>query len=57
MLGASGSGKSSLARAGVMPTLVEPGVIDGIGLWRRAVMKPSDAERQRVLGSGPSRAQ
>ena len=32
MLGASGSGKSSLARAGVMPTLVEPGVIDGIGL-------------------------
>ena len=59
MLGASGSGKSSLARAGVMPTLVEPGVIDGIGLWRRAVMKPSDAEghvfsglAQAVLNEG-----
>ncbi len=50
MLGASGSGKSSLARAGVMPTLVEPGVIDGIGLWRRAVMKPSDAEGDIFLG-------
>ena len=50
MLGASGSGKSSLARAGVMPTLVEPGVIDGIGLWRRAVMKPSDAESNVFLG-------
>jgi eukaryotic-like serine/threonine-protein kinase len=50
MLGASGSGKSSLARAGVMPALVEPGVIDGIGLWRRAVMKPSDAEGNVFLG-------
>jgi eukaryotic-like serine/threonine-protein kinase len=50
MLGASGSGKSSLARAGVMPTLVEPGVIDGIGLWRRAVMKPSDAEGNLFSG-------
>ncbi|MEM9481020.1 MAG: NACHT and WD repeat domain-containing protein [Verrucomicrobiota bacterium] len=40
LAGASGSGKSSLARAGVVPMLVEPGVIEGIGLWRRAVMKP-----------------
>ena len=43
VLGASGSGKSSLARAGVLPVLTEPGVIEGVGLWRRAVMKPSDA--------------
>jgi tetratricopeptide (TPR) repeat protein len=50
MLGASGSGKSSLARAGLLSTLVEPGVIDGIGLWRRAVMKPSDAEGNVFLG-------
>ena len=50
MLGASGSGKSSLARAGVMPTLVEPGVIDGIGLWRRAIMKPSDVEGNVFFG-------
>src|SRR5271165_6007407 len=40
VLGASGSGKSSLVRAGVLPLLVEPGVIEGIGLWRRSVMRP-----------------
>jgi hypothetical protein len=40
ILGASGSGKSSLVRAGVLPLLVEPGVIEGIGLWRRSVMRP-----------------
>ncbi|HEY5743792.1 MAG TPA: tetratricopeptide repeat protein, partial [Terrimicrobiaceae bacterium] len=50
MLGASGSGKSSLARAGVMPALVEPGVIGGVGLWRRAIMKPSDANGDVFLG-------
>ncbi len=43
VLGASGSGKSSLARAGILPVLTEPGVIEGAGLWRRAAMKPSDA--------------
>ena len=41
VLGASGSGKSSLVRAGVLPLLVEPGVIEGIGLWRRSVMRPA----------------
>lgn len=50
MLGASGSGKSSLARAGLMPTLIEPGVIEGIGIWRRALMKPSDAGGDVFLG-------
>lgn len=34
--GASGSGKSSLARAGVLPTLIKSNVIQGVGLWRRA---------------------
>ncbi len=42
VLGASGSGKSSLARAGILPALLEPGVIDGVGYWRRAVLTPSD---------------
>lgn len=42
ILGASGSGKSSLLRGGIIPTLVAGGV-DGIGLWRRAVMRPSQA--------------
>jgi WD40 repeat protein len=43
ILGASGSGKSSLLRAGVIPLLVRPGVMDGIGLWRRLLFRPSEA--------------
>ena len=43
VLGASGSGKSSLVRAGVLPLLTQPGVIEGVGLWRRAVMRPGDS--------------
>ena len=50
VLGASGSGKSSLARAGILPVLSEPGVIEGVGLWRRAVMKPSDAGGDVLVG-------
>ncbi|WP_103762694.1 PQQ-binding-like beta-propeller repeat protein [Roseovarius confluentis] len=43
VLGRSGGGKSSLVRAGVLPLLVEPGVIEGVGLWRRAIFRPSAA--------------
>lgn len=43
VLGASGSGKSSLARAGVLPMLVQPGVIEGAEAWRRAIVKPGAA--------------
>jgi WD40 repeat protein len=43
VLGASGSGKSSLLRAGVLPLLTEPGTVEGIGVWRRAVTKPAAA--------------
>jgi len=42
VFGGSGVGKSSLVRAGVLPWLVKPGVIDGVGVWRRAVMRPSE---------------
>ena len=42
VLGMSGCGKSSLVGAGVLPLLTQPGVIEGVGLWRRAVMRPSD---------------
>jgi hypothetical protein len=42
ILGMSGCGKSSLARAGVLPALSRPGVIEGVGLCRRAVMRPGD---------------
>ena len=36
----SGIGKSSLIRSGVLPLLTVPGVVEHIGLWRRAVMRP-----------------
>jgi eukaryotic-like serine/threonine-protein kinase len=40
VVGASGSGKSSLLRAGVLPLLTRPGSIAGVGLWRWAVTRP-----------------
>src|ERR1700680_290311 len=40
VVGASGSGKSSLVRAGVLPLLTQPETIEGIGLWRWAVTRP-----------------
>ena len=43
VFGMSGSGKSSLVRAGVLPTISEPGVVERIGLWRWCTMRPSDA--------------
>jgi tetratricopeptide (TPR) repeat protein len=42
IVGPSGSGKSSLARAGVAPRLTAPGVVSTVDLWRTAVMRPSD---------------
>jgi tetratricopeptide (TPR) repeat protein len=50
MLGMSGGGKSSLARAGVMPMLTQPGVIEGVGMWRRAIYRPSDVRGDLFLG-------
>jgi WD40 repeat protein len=41
-LGTSGCGKSSLVRAGVLPALSRPGVIEGVGLCRRAILRPGD---------------
>jgi eukaryotic-like serine/threonine-protein kinase len=40
VVGPSGSGKSSLVQAGVLPLLTQPGTIEGIGIWRRAVTRP-----------------
>ena len=42
VLGVSGCGKSSLVRAGVLPDLVQPGVVEGVGLWRRTIFRPSE---------------
>ena len=40
IIGASGSGKSSLLRAGLLPRLTLPGTIPEIDLWRVAVVMP-----------------
>jgi tetratricopeptide (TPR) repeat protein len=37
LIGASGSGKSSLLRAGLAPRLVTPGVFPEVDLWRSAI--------------------
>jgi WD40 repeat protein len=42
IVGASGSGKSSLARAGLIPRLTTPGMVVSVDLWRVARMKPAD---------------
>ena len=41
VIGASGSGKSSLVRAGLLPTLVAPGAASGVDMWRWAIAEPS----------------
>jgi len=41
-LGASGVGKSSLARAGVAPDLMTPGVVAGVSRWRYAILEAGD---------------
>ena len=40
--GASGSGKSSLVRAGLLPRLTAAGVVPGMDVWRVAVMRPGE---------------
>jgi WD40 repeat protein len=40
--GASGSGKSSLARAGLVPRLTAAGVVPSVDIWRVAVMRPAE---------------
>jgi WD40 repeat protein len=40
ILGASGSGKSSLVRAGLVPELYVPRSVPGVGAWRRVLFRP-----------------
>jgi WD40 repeat protein len=42
VLGMSGSGKSSLVRAGIIPLLTQAGVIEGVGLWKKVIFRPSN---------------
>ncbi len=50
VFGMSGVGKSSLVRAGVLPTITQPGVIEGVGLWRLCVFRPSGANGDFCYG-------
>jgi len=43
VVGASGSGKSSLARAGLVPRLTTPGVVAAVDVWRVAALRPGDS--------------
>jgi hypothetical protein len=43
VIGASGSGKSSLAKAGLVPDLAEAGMIGRVGVVRTAIMRPGIA--------------
>jgi CHASE2 domain-containing sensor protein len=40
VIGASGTGKSSLLRASLVPRVAKPGVVPDIDLWRTALMSP-----------------
>lgn len=40
----SGAGKSSLLRAGVLPLLMQPGVVGAATHWRCAILKPSEGQ-------------
>lgn len=47
--GMSGCGKSSLARAGVLPVLMEPGVIEGMAAWRRAEVRMGEGSGDPLM--------
>ena len=50
ILGASGSGKSSVARAGILPALFAPKAITGVAIWRRVVVRPGEGDPDPVMG-------
>ncbi|MCW5715844.1 MAG: tetratricopeptide repeat protein [Bauldia sp.] len=50
LVGASGSGKSSLARAGIVPRLTTPGVVPGVDRWRVALFRPGEVRGDPAAG-------
>jgi WD40 repeat protein len=49
IIGASGVGKSSLARAGLIPRLTTPGMVASVDIWRVARLKPSEGQAGPLL--------
>lgn len=54
LVGASGSGKSSLARAGVIPTIMEYDLDEDVSQWRVALMTPNQSPRDLCKGLAKS---
>lgn len=52
--GMSGVGKSSLVRAGVLPMLTRPRVIENVSTWRYAMFKPNTGDEQLLAGFAAS---
>jgi energy-coupling factor transporter ATP-binding protein EcfA2 len=50
VVGASGSGKSSLVKAALVPRLMKPQRIEGRAFLRRLLFRPSDAPQDIILG-------
>jgi len=50
VVGASGSGKSSLVKAAVVPRFMKPQRIEGVEFLRRLVFRPGDAQHDLFLG-------
>ena len=50
VLGGSGTGKSSLVRAGVMPWLTEHGIVPDVAVWRQAIVRPAALGEDALLG-------
>ena len=50
LVGGSGSGKSSLVKAAVVPRLMKPQRIEGAAFLRRVVFRPGDGQQDLVLG-------
>lgn len=50
MLGMSGAGKSSLIHAGVLPAITQPGVVEGVDLWRWCSLRPSGNQSDLLHG-------
>ena len=49
LLGMSGSGKSSLARAGLVPRMTQLGAVPDVDQWRRCVFRPSEGDGDSFL--------
>ncbi len=50
VFGASGSGKSSVVKAGLLPDFILPGMVDRVGICRYGVMRPADAPDDLLRG-------